>query len=74
MVEWQTQLTQNQSLKCVGVQLPLRLPIMNKEEIERMEYALQNPWVFKYHFGHIELIRKYYEITQEEFKKRLQNV
>jgi hypothetical protein len=33
---------------------------MTKYEIERLEYALQNPWVFKYNFGHIELVRKFY--------------
>jgi hypothetical protein len=30
MVEWQTQLTQNQSPKGLGVQVPLRLPLMKK--------------------------------------------
>jgi hypothetical protein len=36
---------------------------MTKEQIDRLEYAIANPWVFKYDFGHIELLRKYYEIT-----------
>ena len=28
-------------------------------EIERVKYAINNPWVFDYNFGHKELLNKY---------------
>ena len=31
-------------------------------EIERAKYALDNIWVLQYNFGHIELIKKYFDI------------
>lgn len=32
-----------------------------KFEYERMKYALENPWVLKYDFGHIEIIQKNFQ-------------
>jgi hypothetical protein len=36
-----------------------------QEQIERdrVEYALNNPWVLQYDFGHLELIKKYYKMS-----------
>jgi hypothetical protein len=38
----------------------------DQEKIERgrLEYALNHPWVLQYNFGHLELIKKYYEMTK----------
>jgi len=32
------------------------------QDLERIRYALLNPWVLQYDFGHIELLRKYIQI------------
>lgn len=32
---------------------------MSRQDLERVDYALANPWVFQYDFGHIELVRLY---------------
>lgn len=36
---------------------------MNEQErieLARVEYAVKNPWVFQYNFGHKELLIKYF--------------
>ncbi len=41
---------------------------MSKQDIDRIEYALENPWVLQYDFGHFELIKKYYYASLQQTK------